>query len=127
MFNSTFKIDDSEKIDGKNNYEWKQEGNQTLFAEAVAIARKQGVPVTSISTDQASYTFLTAPINVADRSESEVNANRIAENVMGKVAGRYGLNNTAEILEIRDRSRVNTSDSYYKDTGDDTKVSFYYY
>ena len=44
---------------------------------------------------------------------------------MGKVAGRYGLNNTSEILEIRDRSRVNTSDSYYKDTGDDTKVSYY--
>jgi hypothetical protein len=54
---------------------------------------------------------MTAPIQIADRGESEVNAERIVNNVMGRVAEDIGLNNSAEILELRDRALKSRSDA----------------
>ena len=89
-------VDDTEKIDGKNSGDWRAQGTASIFGDK---EKKTG---TTHDTDPASYTFLTAPIQSQGNTDGDRNAERIVNNVMGKVAGSYGLTQSAEILALRD-------------------------
>ena len=91
-------MDDSSNVDGKNNADWKAEGNAMKFE----ANRKKLEASQTYETDPSSYTFLTAPIQPNDKGNNERNAERIVSDVMGKVAGSIGLTNSAEILALRD-------------------------
>jgi len=98
-------VDETIFVDGKRNSDWRDEGQATLFREAMTLARKQTAEA-AVLADQASNTFLTAPLQPADRGESERTAEHIVDNVMGRVAQSIGLQNTAEILSLRDRATI---------------------
>ena len=74
--------------------EWRAAGNQSLFAEAIALARKE-----QLNARENDFTFLTS---VNARSAEEEHARKVADGVMDKVAGEMGLSTSAEILHMRD-------------------------
>lgn len=80
----------------KTAHEWREAGNQSLFAEAIAIARKQQMA----ANDNDTTTFITASHH---NQEDEEMAKNIADNVMDRVASEMGLRTSAEILYMRDR------------------------
>lgn len=75
-------------------HEWREAGNQTLFAEAIAIARKE-----QMNARDNDLTFITASHH---NTEDEELAKSIADNVMDRVAGEMGINSSAELLKMRD-------------------------
>ena len=75
-------------------HEWREAGNQTLFAEAIAIARKE-----QMNARDNDLTFITAS---HPNTEDEELAKSIADNVMDRVAGEMGLRSSAELLQMRD-------------------------
>lgn len=80
----------------KTAHEWREAGNHSLFAEAIAIARKQQMA----AHDNDTTTFITASHH---NQEDEEMAKNIADNVMDRVASEMGLRTSAEILYMRDR------------------------
>ena len=91
-------VNDSDRIDGKNNADWKATGNVAKFDPFLKKLEQSQ----TYETDPSSFTFLTAPIQPNDKRDNEQNAERIVSDVMGKVAGSIGLTNSAEILALRD-------------------------
>lgn len=74
----------------RSNREWRKSGNQTLFAEAVSLIRRQK----SYESFTGDNTFLTSFINANSDIElnaAENKANAIADDVMEKVAREMGL------------------------------------
>lgn len=80
----------------KTANEWREVGNQTLFAEAIAIARKQQMT----AHDNDTTTFITASHH---NHEDEEMAKKIADSVMDRVAAEMGIRTSADILHMRDR------------------------
>ena len=87
-----------EKLD-KSGREWREEGNKTLFSEAVADARALR---NSQSIADNSNTFLTA-ISNDDNTNNLVDL--MAQRIMTKVADEMEIEkaNTAELLLLRDK------------------------
>ena len=90
-------VDGSDRIDGKDNADWRATGNTIKFEPTRKMEQAQ-----SHENDSSSFTFLTAPVQPSDKGDNERNAERIVSDVMGKVAGSIGLTNSAEILALRD-------------------------
>ena len=81
------------------NNEWKEQGNRTLFAEAIAQANKEKV-MSSIPDN----TFITASTNADDDRKIL----KLADHVMDKVAKDLNLTTSAEILYFQARTDLNT-------------------
>lgn len=76
--------------------EWRDSGNQTIFAEAIAAARKE--QMAAMDNDN---TFLTTL-----HHDDDALANSVAEGVMDRVAGEMGLRTSAEVLLLRDKAAL---------------------
>ena len=80
----------------KSSRDWRAEGNQSLFAEAIALARKQ--QSMSLIPDS---TFITGGASLHKDHQEDV-VDKIAADVMDRVATDMGLRTSAEILYMRD-------------------------
>lgn len=80
----------------KLNRQWRQEGNRTLFAEAMAFVKKQqgSNPVSLLHTGDAFF------ITEVDMKQDIQFSQEIAEHAMEKVADEMGLATDQEILDI---------------------------
>jgi hypothetical protein len=92
----------------KTNNEWREEGNKTLFAEAIAQAQKEKT-LASIPD----MTFITAGEEGTDEKIL-----RMADNVMDKVAADLDLATSAEILYFQDRTKLRTNESHLEQPDD---------
>jgi hypothetical protein len=117
-------------VSDKTNRQWKEEGRQTLFGEAMAKARKkeiddqmaeQGTFITAapnaglIPLTLGCYHLilslaLTLPLSLSllfsGEDEGAAIADAIADNVMAQVAASFGIGNTAELLQMRDLNKT---------------------
>lgn len=96
------KVNDNDTA--KSSREWRTEGNKSLFAEAVNIAKKQNLP--SIKD----VTFLTATNMDEGMSTEDENTALIAEIIMSKVAKEMniGTKAAAEMRLLEEKATINT-------------------
>lgn len=79
-----------------------QAGNRTLFAEAIAIAKRKE---NTFKTGIPDFTFITG-MDAESKREAELQTDRIVDKVMASVANELGLGTSAETLLLRDRARL---------------------
>jgi hypothetical protein len=94
-----FRITRTDKEDAeesKTTLEWRQEGQKTLFAEAMAAAKLQMMTRTEGIPD---FTFITGT-----GAEENEGVEELAETVMQRVASDMGIGNSAELLLLRDKA-----------------------
>ena len=84
----------------KTGKEWKEEGNRTLFAEAIAQAQKE-----KLMASLPDNTFITMQGNL----EEDKKILKLADKVMDQVAKDMDLTTSAEILYFQDRTRLQTT------------------
>lgn len=84
----------------KSSAEWREEGNKTLFAEAIALAQSQ--KVMSMIPDA---TFITDTAH----NEDDEKVLKIADKVMDQVADELDLQTSAEILYFQDKTNLQAS------------------
>lgn len=105
----------------KLSSEWREEGNKTLFAEAIALAQSQ-----KVMSQIPDATFITE----SAMTEDDQKVLKIADNVMDQVAEELNLQTSAEILYFQDKTSVRVSNfdgegqqqQNMPDTGDDQYV-----
>jgi hypothetical protein len=85
----------------KKGSDWREEGNKTLFAEAIALAQSQKV----MSQIPDPVTFITE----SAMTEDDQKVLRIADQVMDQVADEMDLQTSAEILYFQDMTKVRVS------------------
>ena len=86
----------------KTNNEWREEGNKSLFAEAIAQAQKE-----KLMSTIPDMTFITA-----GTSDEDAKILKMADNVMDKVAADLDLATSAEILYFQDRTKLRTQSQH---------------
>jgi len=84
----------------KTTNEWREEGNRTLFADAIALAQKEKLIAAIPDT-----TFITMSAGDHDADEKIL---KLADKVMDHVAKDLDLTTSAEILYFQDRTRLKT-------------------
>jgi len=84
----------------KTTNEWREEGNRTLFADAIALAQKE-----KLMASIPDSTFITMSAANHDADEKIL---RLADKVMDHVAKDLDLTTSAEILYFQDRTRLKT-------------------
>jgi hypothetical protein len=83
----------------RTNSEWREHGNKTLFADAIAQAQKEKLMATIPDN-----TFITASSN----PDEDRKILKLADKVMDKVAQDLDLTTSAEILYFQSRTNLNT-------------------
>lgn len=81
----------------KLSAEWREEGNKTLFAEAIALAQSQ-----KVMSQIPDATFITE----SAMTEDDQKVLKIADTVMDQVAEELDLQTSAEILYFQDKTSV---------------------
>ena len=84
----------------KTTNEWREEGNRTLFADAIALAQKEKLLATIPDN-----TFITMSAGDNDADEKIL---KLADKVMDHVAKDLDLTTSAEILYFQDRTNLKT-------------------
>ena len=97
----------------KSSAEWRDEGNKTLFAEAIALAQSQ--KVMSMIPDA---TFITDTAH----NEDDEKVLKIADKVMDQVADELDLQTSAEILYFQDKTNLQPSRFDGGEEGEQRKV-----
>jgi hypothetical protein len=85
----------------KTNNDWREEGNRTLFAEAIAQAQAE-----KLMSSIPDSTFITATA----ANDDDAKILRMADKVMDNVAADLNLATSAEILYFQDRTKLRTND-----------------
>lgn len=99
---SVVKVDST--VSDRTNRQWKELGQNTLFAESIAKARKE-----QLARDMADMgTFITAAPTTNEREGEEI-TEQIADHVMGQVADSMGIGDNAELLALQDIYRANSA------------------
>ena len=80
--------------------EWREEGNKTLFAEAIALAQSQ-----KVMSQIPDATFITE----SAMTEDDQKVLKIADTVMDQVAEELDLQTSAEILYFQEKTRMPTT------------------
>ena len=91
-------IQPSSKEEQKSSMEWKQEGQKSIFAEAMAAAKLQ---MATHSVGIPDFTFLTG---MGHHNNDDDVADAIAGSVMQKVATDMGLGTSAALLVMKDKA-----------------------
>jgi hypothetical protein len=89
--------EDRKGTKSKTSADWREEGNKTLFAEAIAQAQAE-----KLMSQISNPTFITA----TGQDEEQEKVLKLADDVMDQVAGELDLTTSAEILYFQDRVRL---------------------
>lgn len=89
-----------ERTKAKLGTEWREEGNKTLFAEAIALAQSQ-----KVMSQIPDSTFITE----SAMTEDDQKVLKIADTVMDQVAEELNLQTSAEILYFQDKTNIPVS------------------
>ena len=84
----------------KSSSDWREEGNKTLFAEAIALAQSQ-----KVMSQIPDATFITDTAH----DDDDEKVLKIADSVMDQVADELDLQTSAEILYFQDKTRMRAS------------------
>ena len=102
-------VDSEQQTLKKTSRQYKMEGNKTLFAQAVDVARKSAASApTSLDFEDESNAagFFLTSVRSDMKKPSGAGANRkdrIADEVMAEIAGNMDLNNSSDIRQLHNK------------------------
>lgn len=114
-------VDNERQTLKKTARQYKMEGNKTLFAQAVDVARKTVTPVQSREEfeDASSAGFFLTSVHSSDRRAAMNRKDQVADSVMQDVAEKMDLNNDSEMNQLRNKMSAN---DYKNDENEAQKV-----
>mmetsp|Transcript_3975 Transcript_3975/g.6748 ORF Transcript_3975/g.6748 Transcript_3975/m.6748 type:complete len:694 (+) Transcript_3975:171-2252(+) len=124
-------VDSEQQTLKKTSRQYKMEGNKTLFAQAVDVARRSitTAPPTEDFDDASAVNsgFFLTSMHTDAKKQSLAGASRtdrVADEVMAEIAGNMDLNNSSDIRQLRNKmgAKYRTSEEKEEDENESERV-----